>query len=93
MTLVQVQRGAAFLDRHDPGWAARVDHWRLDMASATDGILGQLYGYFGRGPGGTIMVGKRRDPVRLGFDLPAGEETAEGYELLTELWGDELEGR
>jgi hypothetical protein len=89
----RVDRGARYLDKRDPGWEHRIDLSRLDL-SGNDGILGQLYGYYGRGPNGSI-IGK---VVKLGFDVPDQENEslralAPQYEALTELWRVEILAR
>lgn len=42
-------RGAAFLDRIHSGWFKKVRPNILDIGSATNCVLGQLYGDFSRG--------------------------------------------
>lgn len=44
-----VRLGAMLLDGGLAGWRTRIDRERLDMASACDCILGQLFGDFGDG--------------------------------------------
>ena len=41
-----VERGAALLDEKMPGWESRIDVQRLNIASANDCIIGQLYGRY-----------------------------------------------
>ena len=45
----RVARGAALLDAHVPGWAARVTLTLLDMSDPFTDVLGQLYGQYGAG--------------------------------------------
>jgi hypothetical protein len=45
----RVERGAALLDRVEPGWAARINCDRLAMESCNQCILGQLHGRFSTG--------------------------------------------
>ena len=42
-------RGAEFLDERRPGWAKEIDRERLNMRSACNCVLGQLYGYYNVG--------------------------------------------
>lgn len=44
-----VKAGAAYLDVKDPGWDARIDTSKLNIASSDSCILGQLHGNFVRG--------------------------------------------
>lgn len=40
------QRGAALLDAQNPGWYTRINPATIDLNSASDCILGQIYGDF-----------------------------------------------
>lgn len=40
---MRVAKGVALLDEHKPGWADRINAVRLEVQSACDCILGQLY--------------------------------------------------
>lgn len=40
---VEIQRGAALLDQHNPDWWKKIDLRSLDMRSHYDCIMGQLY--------------------------------------------------
>ena len=42
--LAEVRRGAALLDKMQPGWAKQINTTTLEMGSSCDCILGQLYG-------------------------------------------------
>jgi hypothetical protein len=60
--------GAAWLDEHDPGWAARVDPGALRMRSACNCVLGQL--------------ARDRDPYEAGFGFWAYlARTGRAYDL------------
>lgn len=71
------RRGAAMLDRQDPGWWKRVKVTQLDLASGCDCVLGQVYGDVvkGEGPWGDPLV----DGFNLATDL---NEMMESYELV-----------
>ncbi len=43
----RVERGAAFLDEHEPRWWKRIDEERLRLRSDCNCVLGQLYGSYG----------------------------------------------
>lgn len=45
----RVARGVALLDRKAPGWVDRIDLDTLELSSAFDCVLGQLYRGFGAG--------------------------------------------
>lgn len=45
----RVKAGARLLDEHHPVWAEKVNTAELQMNSECQCVLGQLYGYFGRG--------------------------------------------
>ncbi len=38
-----VERGAVFLDEHEPRWWKRIEEERLQLASGCDCVLGQLF--------------------------------------------------
>ncbi len=83
--------GAALLDQRHPGWERQIDVDLLDMASAEDDMLGQLYGSYDEGLDALI----RRDPdpsawaphafaVAYGFDATADEPGV--YDDRTQAW-------
>jgi hypothetical protein len=94
----RVAAGAALLDQHEPGWAAQVDPARLDLASETACVLGQLYQWFGCGV--DVLAAGAADrhgwAVAHGFDLddarPA-DPTSGAYVPLTSCWRAELARR
>jgi hypothetical protein len=59
----RVVRGAALLDERMPGWEAKIDLDRLDLNSAWDCVLGQLYGQDDRN-------GYDRGKLMLDMSLP-----------------------
>lgn len=45
----RVERGAAWLDEHEPGWELKIDLGELNLASCYKCILGQVYGRYENG--------------------------------------------
>jgi hypothetical protein len=96
-------RGAALLDQRWPGWADAIDPRRLDLASAEDDVLGQLYGSFDEGLGELVMLdanpGAWADSdwaPTYGFDLPAeigSDQEPAGYADLIRCWRSEIARR
>jgi hypothetical protein len=90
--------GARLLDRERPGWAHQVDPERLDMTTARDDVLGQLYGDFQAGLDQLVAcepTGQARPyswASRHGFDLPIDAGWGD-YAQLTEAWRAELARR
>ena len=71
----QVARGAALLDEKIPGWAARIDLARLQMASCHDCVIGQLFPVksdrvtpYGKGMAALGVWDLRGDAAGHGFD-------------------------
>lgn len=79
----RVAAGAALLDAHIPGWAGLVNLATLRLESCHDCVMGQLYGYYGKGvdrlfaiAGADVFI----DPARFGFVSPdIGDVTELGY--------------
>jgi hypothetical protein len=75
-----VQRGAAFLDEHVPGWRAHVDPYTLDLSYCRQCVLGQVFGDYNDG---VALLGlTHEDAQRLGF-YRWGRQT---FDRLTEAW-------
>ena len=95
-------RGAAFLDAADPGWAARVDPGRLELADGEACVLGQLHGGYRLGLGRARVLDlssaplASASPVDLGFqavgDLGDAAEDLD-YAFLTRAWRACLDAR
>lgn len=94
--VARARRGIALLDAAwATGWAGRLDLARLDLASQTDDVLGQLYGdYIGgfrqllaRQPADVLFTASDH-----GFSLPEYEQQADPaivldrFAVLTEVW-------
>ncbi len=60
--LERAQRGAEFLDTHEPNWEQRIVPQELRMSSATSCIVGQVFGEFERG---SIALYERQFGVQL----------------------------
>ena len=75
-----VQRGAAFLDEHVPGWRAHIDPYTLDLSYCRQCVLGQVFGSYANGI--TLLRLSDRDASRLGFNT-WGRQT---FDRLTEAW-------
>ena len=81
----RVKMGALFLDRKDPDWFRKIDINILNMNHATDGIIGQLTGFFGRDP---YMISHKKYE-KFGFDI-SDDELLEDYIVLKTLWSQEI---
>ncbi len=89
-----VERGVLFLDKLCPeGWAHRIDIGALDMYYPKLCICGQLFGYYGRGPKGTLFASskRKRSPEYLGFDVDIEVPTVKDYAELTKAWRKRLQ--
>lgn len=83
----RVARGAAWLDKNEPGWEGRIDLAKLNLANGCRCVLGQLKGDFTIALG--ILFGETWDPagetrwaVAHGFVTEEDNE----YPLLDEAW-------
>lgn len=100
----RVQRGADFLDEHDPGWERRVDPNVLLLDLCSRCVLGQLAGLEQGTPWDSI-VEKSIGEVAMTEDCNAngawlylhGFDSLDGidaeYALLTTLWRDVVRRR
>lgn len=89
------QRGAAWLDQLQPGWAARINPERLKMQSCLDCILGQIFGNYNEG---LILAGFPLSPITLRHPKGAddwafhhgflGDDWNRGH--LTDAWKHEI---
>ncbi|MEO0557160.1 MAG: hypothetical protein AAF170_03135 [Bacteroidota bacterium] len=95
-------RGAAFLDDADPGWAARIDPGRLELADGASCVLGQLHGGYRLGLGRARILDlssaplASASPVELGFQAVRhlGEDVEDlDYAFLTRAWRECLDAR
>lgn len=98
----RASRGAAFLDDADPGWAARIDPGRLELADGQACVLGQLHGGYRLGLGRARILNlssaplASASPVDLGFQAVGhlGEDIeALDYAFLTRAWRECLDAR
>jgi hypothetical protein len=80
----RVAAGAAFLDEHEPGWAARIDLDRLALEDCQDCVLGQILGSFDDG----LLDLNLEDPgaIELGFMEPGLFLIDTNYPDLTAEW-------
>lgn len=62
-----VERGAAYLDRVNPGWDKRIDLDNFSIGTYERCVLGQLHGGYQKGMG-VLGLGPR-EAWRCGFDL------------------------
>jgi hypothetical protein len=93
VSVENVERGAALLDRHYAGWEDRIDPDRLDLGSSSDCVLGQLYGHYG---GGLVKVfgNMERVGVKVEHGFTLGAAPASGhYVPLTAAWRRLIEAR
>lgn len=81
----RVAAGAAWLDKHSPGWEAFIDLGQLDLGSGCRCILGQLTGSYAAGEreydmtGCAHLYGFNVDPFCTG-------PIEDGYASLTAEW-------
>ncbi len=95
-------RGAAYLDRVDPGWYRHVDLDRLELADGVRCVLGQRYGAFfpGLTRAGLLNLTSAPlgslSPVDYGFLCVQGVDAAmqaRDYALLNCAWRREIRRR
>jgi hypothetical protein len=90
----EVCRGAAFLDREEPGWASVINPNQLSLISPCKCILGQLHGNYFHSPF-TIRLHTNQEmeewAAPLGLDIVGGGGYE--YDLLTATWRALVEGR
>jgi len=95
-------RGAAYLDRVDPGWYRYVDPDRLELADGARCVLGQRYGAFfpGLTRAGLLNLSSAPlgslSPVDYGFLCVQGVDEAtqaRDYALLNRAWRREIRRR
>ena len=95
-------RGAAYLDRVDPGWYRHVDLDRLELADGARCVLGQHYGAFFQGltRAGLLNLSSAPlgslSPVDYGFLCVQGVDAAmqaRDYALLNRAWRREIRRR
>lgn len=100
----RVARGAAFLDRVEPGWHERINLNTLKLDSCLDCVLGQLNAQSG-GPGLYSAYFVKRQQLGLTVNAAAehgftvnralvgySEQEAQ-FELLTAAWRELIEAR
>lgn len=81
-----VQRGAAFLDEHYPGWRQRINLETLDMRFWDYCVLGQAIS-----PDRTFeAMGKMNNFDLQPYGFVAPELDPSFYPILTELWKEEI---
>lgn len=99
---IRAARGAAFLDDADPGWPARIDPSRLELADGEACVLGQLHGGYRLGLGRARILNlssaplASASPVELGFQAvrELGEDIEDlDYAFLTRAWRECLHAR
>lgn len=98
----RVQRGAEYLDEHDPGWHQRVDTKTLELSNGAHCVLGQLHGDFRLGLGRSQMINLSSapraslSPVAYGFkcvsDVPDTWQDRD-YRMLNTAWSEEVARR
>lgn len=82
----RVQRGAAWLDKHRPGWVGRINLDELRVEEPCNCILGQLDGDFYETPISGL------EAVDMGFDVVSFWEREE-LAALDEAWCALIEQR
>jgi hypothetical protein len=84
----RVLDGAAMLDEHHPGWAAKIDVDKLCLKDCSSCVLGQVYGDYEDG----LQILGRGNQYDLGFNMRNGEDE-EGWALLQRHWEREIRSR
>lgn len=84
----RVKKGAALLDKEQPGWASKVNPDGLDMRSGSYCILGQAFGEYEDGTDHLDVEG--RD---YGFDLVYEVDDVSDWRILDALWIKEVQKR
>ena len=77
----RIERGAAWLDEHHPGWRDKVNVDTLDLSDCTMCVLGQLSG----------QEGDNWPTVVRSFDLTFAEVNSLGFSLIRFL-DDSMDG-
>ncbi|GAB5536532.1 MAG: hypothetical protein Rubg2KO_27810 [Rubricoccaceae bacterium] len=99
---IRAARGAAFLDDADPGWAARIDPGRLELADGASCVLGQLHGGYRLGLGRARILNLSSAPLASASPVELGSQAVQGlgddiedldYAFLTRAWRECLEAR
>src|SRR4051794_40019462 len=87
---VEVARGAALLDLHQPGWRSAVRPDDLEMNECESCIIGQVFGCIGTSAYKqaltTLGAAVADDPARFGFDTGPGDYGAAAYDELGDDW-------
>jgi hypothetical protein len=92
-TIFPAQQGAAFLDRHAPEWAERIDLKRFDIQSTLCCVLGQLYGNVENGLN-ALGLGLCRDAMfRYGFAASTIGGLEKNIQKLNDEWRIEIDRR
>lgn len=85
----RVAAGAAWLDKHRPGWADAINLDQLDLADCTVCVLGQVYGDFWNAPLSDGLPGEwTRRATEMGFADDHGR-----YTELNEAWAALIDER
>lgn len=97
-----VKNGAAWLDKHNPGWALKVDISRFEINDGAACVIGQVYGDYME----WIKCAESRDGAFLmtnteactrGFNITdklfLSENGERANSLLNELWIDRIKRR
>lgn len=83
----RVLDGAAFLDEHHPGWAAKIDVKKLCLQDCSQCVLGQVYGDY---DDGLTELNIRTSPINMGFNTSDGDAD---WDLLQRHWEREIRSR
>ena len=89
----RVARGAAWLDRHEPGWVDDIDLDVLDIEDCSDCVLGQLFGDYCTAPDDAKGAKPDRELALMrGFNFDDVLDPNDGAELTAE-WRRLIESR
>lgn len=83
----RVQKGASFLDEHEPDWAEKINPDNLDMSSTNLCVIGQTFGSWS-----PALKSLNIDEQEYGFDLMYGDH-GEDWKTLDALWLKEVKKR
>lgn len=86
----RVTKGAKFLDKKYPEWWKEINTASLNLGSCLHCVLGQLYGYYGKGTQALNITFRAPD---LGFCTDSGFDCIQKHKELTKFWIEEVQKR
>lgn len=102
---IAVKRGIYWLDEHHPGWATKIDLFRLTMSSCASCVIGQAVGDYSKTTGDAVSSYPNSPEAAIwavehGFESPtvshyrlAGGKAKYNFIDLEILWTNEVRER